>query len=119
MSLNHGIPCDVCGSNIEMERYLCANCEDYNICSSCYTKHSHTKYHVFFRLDCALKIKELTGSHKILIQFLDPLLYPLRARVEIASIPRPKLTKCVSRELERIRRKSSRKSGDDDDFAED
>lgn len=66
---------------------MCANCEDYSLCEKCYNKKEqgqHAKYHVFFKLMRALMLKEPAHTPKILVQFLDPFLYPLHMPFETA-----------------------------------
>ncbi len=84
MKLNHGskvhegIECDNCGAkSFEGTRYLCANCDYYNLCEKCYTgeKFSHTKTHVFLRLPEPL-IQSETATPKACMAHLDPDLYP-------------------------------------------
>ncbi len=50
-----GIECDLCGKeNFSGQRYMCANCEDYSLCKTCYDKNEHTKFHVFIKLNYAI-----------------------------------------------------------------
>ena len=73
-----GIECDKCGqNNIEDIRYLCANCEDFNLCSKCYIEgnHKHPTQHVFIKLSAPLKIDPGKGTPKALIPLLAPELY--------------------------------------------
>ena len=30
---------------------MCANCEEYNVCETCYAKREHNKLHVFLKFD--------------------------------------------------------------------
>ena len=78
--VHDGIECDNCGlKNFEGNRYLCSNCDYYNLCEKCYLqeKFSHTKTHVFLRLPIPLLQSE-TATPKALIAHLDPQLYPLQ-----------------------------------------
>jgi len=84
-------------------RYLDANSEDHSVCSQCYQKEvENLKYHVFFKLDRALLIKEQSQTPKILVNLLDPLLYPFELNSETDSDKEwlKKPSKGVSRELE-------------------
>eukprot|EP01022_Parablepharisma_sp_SALTPOND_P020985 TRINITY_DN395_c0_g1_i1.p1 TRINITY_DN395_c0_g1~~TRINITY_DN395_c0_g1_i1.p1 ORF type:complete len:5656 (-),score=802.26 TRINITY_DN395_c0_g1_i1:1614-18581(-) len=78
--VHEGIECDNCGvKNFEGIRYLCANCDYYNLCEKCYTqeKFTHPKTHVFLRLSEPL-IQTETATPKALVPHLDPDLYPLQ-----------------------------------------
>jgi len=84
IKVHEGIECDNCGvKNFEGIRYLCANCDYYNLCEKCYTqeKFSHAKTHVFLRLPEPL-IQTETATPKALIAHLDPELYPLKSQKE-------------------------------------
>ena len=78
--VHEGIECDNCGKKgFEGIRYLCANCDYFNLCEKCYNEgqFSHTKTHVFLRLPEPL-IQSETATPKALIPHLDPELYPLQ-----------------------------------------
>eukprot|EP01022_Parablepharisma_sp_SALTPOND_P015993 TRINITY_DN22_c0_g3_i1.p1 TRINITY_DN22_c0_g3~~TRINITY_DN22_c0_g3_i1.p1 ORF type:complete len:4095 (+),score=552.02 TRINITY_DN22_c0_g3_i1:5895-18179(+) len=77
--IHEGIDCDVCGKkNIPDVRYMCGNCDEYNLCEECYTKerNKHNPHHVFIKLTKPI-IQQTTGTPKPLIQLLDPLLYAI------------------------------------------
>ena len=77
-NIHEGIDCDICGTkNFTGIRYLCGNCDDYNMCSSCFGKKSaHNPNHVFLRITKPLEVSQ-SGTPKPYIQLLDPLLYAL------------------------------------------
>ena len=61
-------------------RYLCGNCDDWNLCSDCFLKEApnHMKTastHVFIRLTQPLV--PTNSTPKPYLQLLDPLLYPI------------------------------------------
>ncbi len=75
------INCDICGKkNIPDVRYMCGNCDDYNLCGECFAKEraKHNPNHVFIRLTKPI-VTSSTSTPKALVQFLDPLLYALPA----------------------------------------
>jgi len=78
--VHDGIDCDSCGKkDIQDNRYMCGNCDDYNLCSECYAKDQakkHNPNHVFILVQKPLQ-PLTTGTPKALIQLLDPLLYAL------------------------------------------
>ena len=87
MKLNYGqdvhtgIECDHCGvKNFKGVRYLCANCDYFNLCENCYKEQNyvHKKTHVFLRLSLSLLQTEV-ATPKTLIPHLDPHLYPLKS----------------------------------------
>ena len=77
--MHEGVDCDMCGKkNFEGIRYMCGNCDDYNLCDDCYNKNrdKHNPNHVFIKLNRPI-VQETTGTPKALIQLLDPLLYAI------------------------------------------
>ena len=81
-NVHKGVECDNCGSSpIKGIRYLCANCDYFNLCSECYIKNksSHYKTHVFLRLVEPILQSE-TSTPKALIVHLDPALYPSQSK---------------------------------------
>lgn len=49
--IHHGIKCNSCGKvDLEGTRYQCLNCDDYDVCSSCYkpSEHSEGKHKFIF-----------------------------------------------------------------------
>ena len=52
--VHEGVDCDMCGKkNFEGIRYMCGNCDDYNLCDDCYNKNrdKHNPNHVFIKLN--------------------------------------------------------------------
>ncbi|KAJ8608202.1 hypothetical protein MRB53_039800 [Persea americana] len=43
------IACDGCDEMIQGPRFMCATCDDFDLCQGCYTNHSHPAEHVFIR----------------------------------------------------------------------
>ncbi len=79
---------------------------------------------MYFKLPSALAGPKDAFAHtpKILIQFLDPLLYPLKARTEVALadsvLRRPKLSKGTSREIELLQQKQGADGQEEEDEEE-
>jgi len=99
----HGINCENCNKEIIGIRMMCANCEDFSVCKQCYELRNHTKFHVFIKLDNKIQVPP-NSTPKCLIQFLDPLLYPLKTTItENDNSPmKKKLSKGVSREVSHL-----------------
>ena len=99
----HGVNCENCIKEIVGVRMMCANCEDFSLCKPCYEFRNHTKFHVFVKLDNKIQIPP-NSTPKCLVQFLDPLLYPLKTiMAELDGSPvKKKLTKGVSREVPNV-----------------
>jgi len=75
--VHEGVECETCGKKgFGGIRYMCGNCDEYNMCADCYSKHrdKHNPNHVFIKLDRPI-VTLTTGTPKALIQLLDPLLY--------------------------------------------
>ncbi len=45
--------CDECGETINLIRYHCENCCDYDLCKSCFEKKNHNQNHLLIK--CAIK----------------------------------------------------------------
>ena len=101
--MHEGIECDNCGAKgFEGTRYLCANCDYFNLCEKCYLqeKYSHTKTHVFLRLPEPL-VQSETATPKALVAHLDPELYPLQKAQPQEPLMVPELKRSLSMLAER------------------
>lgn len=96
----HGVQCENCHKDIQGIRMMCANCEEYSLCKTCYDLRPHIKYHVFIKIDNKIH-STITGTPKCLVQMLDPLLYPLKTAVAEGDLSptKKRLSKGVSREV--------------------
>ena len=49
--VHRGITCNACDMKpIRGDRWHCANCSDFDLCSNCESRSSHTKTHIFYKI---------------------------------------------------------------------
>lgn len=93
-----GIQCDECGCNpITGNRYMCAHCEDYDLCASCWEEELssggvHYLHHAFIRVTSALTNDSIRG-------FPIPCLYPAVHEFGVSLVLTPKFTDVAWREV--------------------
>jgi len=77
----HNISCDGCGSKkIEGNRYLCLQCDEYNLCESCEKKVEHYKHHLFLKVKFPLaQLSENENPKALVPVLLHHAFYPTKS----------------------------------------